>query len=574
MRLATGSVTLLPTHHACEELAEKLNEQELVAAAHPPLDRNTCLLWGSDRNPGEAQRATRAGLNVPLAICPECPHFRNCEYQRRRENARQAPHVVSTHARASLSGFEPAQHKPLVFVHEDPLDLLRPTVRISGHGNNPKLANISHLRQVILVAEEAIQLAKSWSDDAKVEVMEVVRSAAVELVQVLDRKERPERAGVEPLPKREHRPRPDRLDYLLFRAMKSIGVFPHRDAVRVAVSHALGELAEVCVVTDDVFAQGGKREHQRSLVGVWQAAPPQNAVIWFESAHGDPNLLASLIGRSVEDATPSGWLDYQVAPLQFAHQDVTQSTCENHVRGLVRGVLTKYPQASKVGVITHQCHVSALNALEPTWSDRVCRVEYFRSGKDRASNSWVGSCDLLIVLGTPRVPPAAVREKLIQIGRVGDAGQDGKWGKMAWEGRTPEGNHQTFGSMGYQQESWKEMHRVLVRETILQAVGRGRGVLSQGVPVVVVSNESLGLPVSGEDLPIMKDAEATTLQFIQELAKSANFTGVITTSELADRRGMTSRQARTHLAGLESVGLVGRANKKGSWVISQPLQAQ
>jgi len=179
-------------------------------------------------------------------------------------------------------------------------------------------------------------------------------------------------------------------------------------------------------------------------------------------------------------------------------------TSGNVVRGVVRSLLAKHPGAKKVGIITHRCHISEIEQLEPFWMERIARRDYFRSGNDRASNAWL-NCDLLLVLGTPRVPPSAVRRALIQIGKLKDAGIDGKWRSVVWEGHTLDDDLVQVEGLGYAVPAWAEMHHVLVRSLLLQAVGRGRGVIESGVPVVVVSNEPLGLPFTAGELVPLKD---------------------------------------------------------------------
>jgi len=59
----------------------------------------------------------------------------------------------------------------------------------------------------------------------------------------------------------------------------------------------------------------------------------------------------------------------------------------------------------------HRPHVDALLAEKSLLGglrSRIHKSAYFGEGKDRASNDWHLQCDLFVVLGTPRVPPAAI----------------------------------------------------------------------------------------------------------------------------------------------------------------------
>ena len=86
-----------------------------------------------------------------------------------------------------------------------------------------------------------------------------------------------------------------------------------------------------------------------------------------------------------------------------------------------------------------------------------------------------------------------------------------------WEGRTAHDRVVRVEGLGYGDPSWGWVHKLLVRASLLQAVGRGRGVTRQGVQVVVVSNENLGLPLMAGDMPSIKDPEAETFLAVVKL---------------------------------------------------------
>ncbi len=593
MLKAGKSLTILPTHNACHELAQALVEAGLSAAAYPPIDESTCRKFGTDGARGEARMALDAGLNVGEAICPECPFQRSCEYQRRREQARRAPHAVATHARASSSRFAIAEGKPVVFIHEDPLAVLRPIVKVAAKPVGPQASHVEHLRQAVRLAREAVDVANQMGDVQKLEFARHLARSTQELVEELedrslveeflaDEKEgrRSEQPRAKALQRKDRLQRPARCDYLLYRAMRSSGIDPDKDALGLALAHACGELERLCVVVEDTYTNakdgesGGKREYHEALVGVWRVDPPEEAVVWFEDATGDRALLEELIGRPVHDRTPFGRPEYRVPPVQHSSMDVTQATSGNVVRGLVRGLLTSHPGARKVGVITHRQHMAALDELESSWSDRIARKEYFRSGKDRASNSWL-DCDLILVLGTPRVPPVAVRDWLVRTGRIDDACGDGIWGRHTWEGKTTDGSLISVDGYGYADPAWRSMHRLMVRATLLQAIGRGRGVTERGVPVAVVTNENLGLPLSATPVPEIKDPEARTFSaFLELTAINAKYYLVgeiaVTASELARHLGDVKEwQLRNHLTHLTTLGLLAKKGARGGWSLAR-----
>lgn len=506
MKKAGRSAVILPTHDSCEELAKSLTENEVSAASHPPLDSSTCLEFGTKADPGPAQLALKAGLNVGQCVCTTCDKVKQCDYQKRREQARTAYHTIATHARASLSDFQPAIEKPVVFIHEDVVDLLRPMVKLVRYSTKSDIPQGRHLQDIRRIAQAAKDIAATWAEDGAIAFARRLKDATDELIAVLDspelvkpleeaasaRKATIDLPSVKALPLKPNVPRNVQIDYLLLKAMDRLNIHSNGPALKLALAHSLGELAQLCVVVDETKAKGGTPVFTKALVGVWKTELPANSVVWIENASNTAAQLQAFVGQNVIDKTPAGRLGYKVPPVQYPDVDITQQTSGNTVRSIIRGLLAQYPDASKVGIIIQQCHVQDIEALDDIWRRRIARIEYYRSGKDRASNSWL-DCDLILVLGTPRVPPVAVRDMLIRLGRVDAAGRTDKFVTLPWEGKTQSGEMVKIDGLGYSDPSWAEANALLVKETMRQAIGRGRGVNNHGVPVLVVSNESLGL---------------------------------------------------------------------------------
>ena len=591
MRVAGRSITLLPTHGACEEQAEKLRDEGLDAAAYPALDETTCLRFGNNKKPDDGWVVQSAGLDIGTALCAGCPLFSKCDYQERRDHASKAKHAIATHARAAHGNFAIVKDRHAAFIHEDCRDLLRPTFHVSAKrlSNTP---HIGHLRDIVEIAEEAVSIAERMGDDEKVEyaahlyhstkqLVEELKSddllADVEKADLDDKLEQCVR--VKHLTLNEPRQRPDRLDLLLYQAVRATGIDPNGEALRLCLFYANGELESLCVVIDDTFTKGKKHERQfyKSLVGVRRVDLPDDLVVWLEDATTNAQLLAELARRPVFDRTPGGRLRQVVQPVQYPFADVTLQTSGNIVRGLVRGLIAHHIDKQKIGIITHQVHLPSLKKLEPFWQDRIERLDYFRSGNDRASNRWL-ECDLLLILGTPRVPPSAVRQGLIQLGMVVEAGMDGRWSKFAWEGKALDGKSIQVEGSGYQTPSWRRVHHILVRSLLLQAIGRGRGVLKKGIPVVVVSNEPLGLPFMANALSSIKDSVGNTFMAVAELTdKSPTYNTVgkmsVTTGEVALASGCSTKQAGRHLNLLSSFGLLAKKGQRGGWTLNPALSA-
>lgn len=84
---------------------------------------------------------------------------------------------------------------------------------------------------------------------------------------------------------------------------------------------------------------------------------------------------------------------------------------------------------------------------------------------------------------------------------------------------------------------WADAHYHLVKETLLQAIGRGRGVNENSVPVLVTSNESLGLALAKQPLHLVNDAEDNTLRLTVPQSISPGLTQDHVLRTLADLDG-------------------------------------
>ena len=105
-------------------------------------------------------------------------------------------------------------------------------------------------------------------------------------------------------------------------------------------------------------------------------------------------------------------------------------------------------------------------------------------------------CDLVIVLGTPRVGTDAIRRRLLRCGQGDAAKRDGRWGPRKYEARTEAGDLVIVTGRGFADAEWRAAQQDQVAAALIQAAGRGRGVLARGVPVVIISTEPIGMTVA------------------------------------------------------------------------------
>ena len=260
---------------------------------------------------------------------------------------------------------------------------------------------------------------------------------------------------------------------------------------------------------------------------------------------------------------------------------------------LLRGVLSDHAVFVRVGVICHRPHVEAVETLGTEFQQRIAKVTYFGSGDERASNSWHHECDAVIVLGTPRLPTDAVASFLIQCGDISAAMRKPAWEKYQWQGLTESGATRLIDARGYGDLAWRTAHRDLVRSTLMQAVGRGRGILTNGVPVIVFSNEECGLTLTDNDHESrpLSEADSELLRMLDNLAESSDSLSAtrrsaespnrdllrnvadqkpadapfVSTARLAIALTKPERTVRETLLRLESRGLVERNGERGGW---------
>ena len=370
--------------------------------------------------------------------------------------------------------------------------------------------------------------------------------------------------------------------------------------MRIVRAVAAGEIDGITVRVDRILAKGGKPAVRKSLLAVWQARLPGRATVWLNDATADAQEIEAFAGQPVSDETPRGRIAQQFPAVQLADLDIKKSTAPATVVKILRGVFSAFPQFRRVGIIIDKTHVPLIlgtarkgTNLDECFRQRVAKVEHFRSGASRGSNDWMGECDALIVAGTPRVPPSAVRTRLIQAGNTAAAARDGEWERDYWTGTDATGRRHTIKTAGYRDHDWHQAHRAIVRAELLQAVGRGRGILEAGLPVMVISNENLGLPLCEIDVHPLPDGAIAVLDAMKRLSeqKSKGAAGQkpdttdtqlteqnskeylleitsVSTSEIASAVGKSNRWVLELLKDLFARGLVQKIGQRGGWVLS------
>lgn len=557
IRQATKSLVILPTHDNCREHERELRDEGLNAKAYPERTEQNCH-WVD-----QCKRAESLGLAAQATVCQVCLTPRRgqtCKgYIPQIIEAGDADIAIATHKRATMRGLSNlSKDREFVAVHEDAVDLLRPTETITFRDdddvdlaviesllreklNNPKFLNRTNNNST--AQHLWLNHLLTCIENLRRQYRDTDTTCSMEL-----------EPGI---------PKPPGTDMLLYQLLRG----PVRSkALRVVMSLAAGELDSLNMVVNNFQKDGGDRQTWKTIQAVWSNQQRQGTTTWFEDATATVERLNQLIDAPVIDRTPAGRLERLHKAVQVS-QDVKISTRGKTVRGLIRGVLADHPDAQRVGIICHQGHKPELDKLSPEFRDRIVMVEHFGGGKDRSSNAWIELCDLLIVAGTPRIPPAAVREYLCQIGEIAAAAIEPEWGELPWQATTESGKTAVVACKAYQDERWQRAHDDLVRSAIVQAVGRGRGFQATGIPTVVLSNIECGLLLSDASLEPVSDQESHLLELTRANSNNSLLekARVSSTTELATAAGISAGQARRLLSGLEKRGLIQRVGDRRGW---------
>ena len=517
-----ASLTVTPSHKNCQEVVTMFRQMGVDRAeAYPALTKKTC------QNYDAAVLAIEIGLSPSGSVCLICPHRDDCEYQAQMEAADAALHRVATHTRAEFSFEKLAENRPYIAIHEDAVNLLRPTEETAAG-----------LEKVAAVARKAKDDAGSEAEFAARNLRKRDEQTLRSFQQFYFRLEEiaywltdqfRQSSATSALTMPPAAGKPLSLDLRLWKAAHAIQMFPSQAPMRICKGICAGDVAELVIRVDEVLTAGGLPAVHKTIMAVWHTEIPGDATTWFSDSTADPAVIETLIGRPILNCTPPGQLERKTRVVQIP-RDLKISSSPKTALSVLRGVLGHFPDARRVGVIGHSRHLPAIRGtatkdnLEDSARCRIVKAEHFRGGESRGSNAWLDLCDLLIVLGTPRVPPAAVRSYLIRIGKVDAAvrrtGKDGEisFGPTTWTGTTEAGEPVTVEGLTYDDPAWRQAHQALVVSELRQAIGRGREFSDSGVNVVVVTNENLGLPLLEMDTLKVAQSEAEILRAVFELS--------------------------------------------------------
>lgn len=579
--MAGTSLIVLPTHEQCNEVAEQLQRHGLDAVAYPPLNAENCLRFD------EAEAVMACGLVVSAALCASCPSENQCEYRTGTMEAENAACRIATHKRVSLGNGSVLSGRKYISIHEDAVETLRPiAVAMSGFAEVAEVARVASKE----VRHNMDMRHYLWRFEETANVIQEQVAVAEKTGRLL----LPGAVGVVPA-----------IDAVLYRGIRDSGISPPSEGMRIVRGVIEGGVRDVFVQVDTSLGDKGAKILHRSAMGVWQTKLPKRSAIWLNDATGDPRELALLLDASVRDLTPNGTTERRHAVEQVP-ADLTKNAEPSTVIKTLLGVIARYPNADRIGVLTHKSHASVARGtsrkgpkLPESIKRRIVHVGHFRSGGSRGSNTWLDKCDLIIVLGTPRVPAGAIRTRLLTTGRIGAATRDGDWDRDYWAGITMSGDRVTVMSRGYRDHDWHAGHRAIVAAELQQAIGRGRGICEHGIPVVVVTTEELGerlvdwqfVPLTGTMMKVLcatvrlaekacvpeqgrngpeLTAQNSNIYTLENCAVSSTASALPTlTSSIASAVGIKPRRTRELLSDLCAIGLVERVGQRQGWRLTE-----
>jgi hypothetical protein len=478
LQRASSSLTVLPTHANVAERVEEMRSQGIDAVAYPELNPDTC------QNYDRASRAQSLGLVAGAAVCPGCDFKDDCTYRAAVKIAASSPHRVATHERLRRSE-RTADGVQVVVIDECPESVVAPTLAVP----------VQQLAAVQTLAHGIRNYHWSQADADQRAFAGLLLDVAGAIAGTCTGITVPGRVQVDlALADREV---PKNWQRLLYDAISMIGIGGNlkAEALTLVTKAAVGDLVSLDIVTD--LTPKGRLHHY--VTGSWRPGLPGDAaVIMLDATCGATDIEAAT-GTAVTDCTPDGHLQ-PLHAIQQLVDDISRGTSTSTVAGVIEAFLDRRPDVERLGIIGHQPHITALidqGELGSAARERVVKWCYFGQGPDRASNDWHRECDHLLVLGTPRANPGDHRRWLVQHGLHEAASRpDGDWGARHWESVTTSGASIIVAGTGYRDPDWHRAAVAVNRSTLHQAVGRGRSILPEGIPVTVVSSDPTPYPVA------------------------------------------------------------------------------
>jgi hypothetical protein len=544
------ALIVLPTHANCAEVVNDLRISGIDAVAAPALDESTCERFEI------AASLLKNGIPVAQALCADCELKHRCVYQERLIESREAPVRIATQKRLEHEGFvNTCLHRQYAAIHEDSTDVLRPML-VARQADFERLVPIIAEATTQFVGQAALE----WLRETALRIAK----AQAETLKVT-RFKPPDTYGCGWKPR-------------TLRGIAKVTKPIHEKALKILI--ALMNDRGTLTLYDHETKDGAAH---RVVALVRRNQPREDMSTVFADATANPKRLRKLLGCDIGDLAPNHRISFMHRTVQVP-VDITLGTSPNVAMKRVRGILARHPN-KRIGVIGWMKHIDFIISSDPReWESpsgdkqmiqplpvalqkQITKVAYFGSGDERSSNEWKDQCDLVVVLGTYRQHPDAIRDRLVQWGELDAlrAGSDRE--QYEWIGTTENGKSQVVQTWRYMNHVWQEAYESLSFSALHQCVGRGRGLNNDGIPVLVLSNEPLRLPLADIliEAPELNAGQLLTYSLLWNRAETLINNTIRVSARLAaiiaDSVGRSPRSVQTDLKRLEQLGFVTRIGK-------------
>ena len=508
------ALVLLPVHaNLAEEQKNYSTEMtDRTVAATPkrqtPKDGNpddpSANCWN-----GLADHAEALGLPAVACVCNGCPLRAKCEasgYLHSLNTAKAADVLLATHKRGEVQGLQQlAEGRSLVIIDEDSRQLLKPLEKTRLEDVKRALTD---LRQAL---EDPKTLNSAWlnasKDDGdsaitkKAELEAFLRWSEPVLSDLVKQLEGATSGEKLVLSKWDGGEVPKKLLPFVFNVLSERSKLKNKSPWPALARALTGGESYVADHQRWKIGADGSKITERLLVSVRSNHLPDNASIWIADGTARKDDLEKWLGgQTVEDVTPRGRLKRLKRAVQYG-RDISRETSSEKVISHLRGFLAAHPEIEKLGVICHQPHFAAIEEFKKQ-EPRIKRTTYFGNGSERMSNDWKDQCDALLVLGTPRPGPEAVRLELLRSGFLAAASiVEPPWTKVIFETINERGESEFNEGGQYDHPDWRAAFNGLCQTELVQCIGRARAETPDGIPVYVFSTEPCGLPMAADGLP-------------------------------------------------------------------------
>lgn len=556
-RLGTRVALIVPTHTNCAEVAAELRDQcGVEAATFPELSTVTCRKYKLAR-----RCVNEWGLNLYPTLCISCTSRPTCRYRCGVASAHKADVVVATTKRLETDD-RLIRGRKCIAIHEQCDDaivqqsivtdtdlrdvasmLMRLGLLVWGEYRTDSEFGCKLKEWLDRVAQFAVRVADTSLSADRRPVMKRLAAGAKE-------RYRPPKGWARAMHRMLHAP----FGLCIQQKQKYSG-------------KTLKSLLAMCCggASWKWVTWVSKGTEYRHLVVQRRRKLPPDATVWIGDATASRDRLERLLQRPVIDCTPHGTIPLQHA-ITVIPSDITRQRQASTTAAYLRAILTFY-QPRRLGVIGHRPHMEAI--FEPTDGDQpllsaelrelVHMWTYFGQGMDRASNQWL-ACDMLVIFGTPRLPERAIRQKLMQQGLFADASIEPTWTRYWADVKGVDGDVYTVTSKAYQEQAWHDECLHQSTSALLQAIGRARAILPEGIPVVVLSNTRLQqFPIDPEH-PVGRVTPGL-MDVVEAVWRIAERKGAARTSEVAKHLGKRASNVSTILRQATDLGFLHRVKR-------------